>query len=1156
MKQNLRLFMLTLLCAVFSNVWGQEVTIASFSPSNTDGWTITNAEYASAGGGYYKLFSGASIVSPDIDWSQYTDITITISARKYNGPNETQGKISVSQGETELASYSPSSTSIVASGALDIEPEDGPITISCPGASDSKGCGVQSITIKGKSDKSPIATLNSISPEALTVGETGSFTLSANFAEGATYTVEWSSNNSTILSVNENGSYEALSAGTANVTVTVKPNDTNSYLEASKSFAVTVNAAPVTFDFPWSEDFSSNSLEGYTVANGGTNTKLYNENNAGGEAPELLLSNSGGKFEVTIKLNGNYGAMTLTFKANNDRVTVAATGGTLGDVSFSNKSYTIPVTVEEGTETLKLTFSNTTTNNVRVDDFKLEKSKAKPGIYFAEESVTVQPNDTEFTGLTLNNPNHLTVTYSSSDVSLASVNETTGVVTIGENEGIVIITATFAGDEEFEAGTASYTINIGEEKGTLERPYTVAEARAAIDANTGVTGVYATGIVSKIVTKYNSQYGNISYNISADGLTSGDQLQAYRGKSYNGANFTSEDDIQVGDVVVVYGNLIKYNTTYEFAEGNQLVSLFREPSVLVNTTEVNVEAEGGDGTITVTYKNFEDTEIEADIAFYAADGETSSTYDWVTASIDSDNNNVSYTVAANSGEARTAYLKVYALDGKGDNVFSDLITITQSAAPKSYTLTITPNDNAEIFAFYEDNQTETIISGSEVQEGSNILLSIAVNSGYRLTALNVVDTENNVINLTDNNDETYTFTMPSSNVTISCTVEEQVITTGGFELVTDASTLMAGQEIILVGNNGSTYMAMSTTQKSNNRESIEVTLNSDGTITPSSSVQIITLEGRAPEENDANTGWYLNVADHYLYAPSTSNNHMKTTEDDVKNKTSRIVTLSIDQNGLATIKADQSNKNLLAVNFGSSKVFSFYSNTNTNTPILLPYIYRRPGATETVTFAQAAEGYSTLYYGEENLQIAAKTKAYTYNVGDDGNSVETEYENVIPKGSAVVVELEDKDMLKAGDYPVTFYRLEETTETAHTDNMLYGFDEDGNMTVGPDETKEYLFYSLSLNKKKEKGSIGFYWNQPDGAAFEMPAHRAYLAVEKTDANQGVSVFTFDGMGTGINGIYTNGLPADGVYTLTGVRVNSECLQKGIYIVNGKKVVIK
>jgi len=123
---------------------------------------------------------------------------------------------------------------------------------------------------------------------------------------------------------------------------------------------------------------------------------------------------------------------------------------------------------------------------------------------------------------------------------------------------------------------------VGEATITIANIYTVAQARAAIDAGTGVTGVYATGIVSEIVTPYSSTYHNISYNISSDGLTTSDQLQAFRGKSYNGANFISEDDIQVGDIVIVYGDLTKYKETYEFEADNQLVSLVRKYSVTYN----------------------------------------------------------------------------------------------------------------------------------------------------------------------------------------------------------------------------------------------------------------------------------------------------------------------------------------------------------------------------------------------------------------------------------------------------------------------------------------------------------------------------------------------------------------------------------------------
>ena len=121
-----------------------------------------------------------------------------------------------------------------------------------------------------------------------------------------------------------------------------------------------------------------------------------------------------------------------------------------------------------------------------------------------------------------------------------------------------------------------YDITIKAIANEEESPYTVTEAREIIDAVGETTvDVYVQGIVSKIVTAYNSEYGNISYNISEDGKTTSAQLQAYRGKSYNGDKFTSADDIQVDDKVVVKGKLKKYDTTYEFAQDNQLVSIVK-----------------------------------------------------------------------------------------------------------------------------------------------------------------------------------------------------------------------------------------------------------------------------------------------------------------------------------------------------------------------------------------------------------------------------------------------------------------------------------------------------------------------------------------------------------------------------------------------------
>lgn len=232
MKQiYLKSLFLSLLMIVVGNVCAsaEEETIASFTASTynsgtTNGWTVSNANYATAGGGYYQLtYSNASIVTPSINWSEYSDITITIYARKFGGPDETQGKISVSQGETELASYSPSGTSIAASSALSISPVDGSITISCPGASGNKGCGVKEIVIKGTpvvSNKTLTGLMISGYPTEFYVGD--EFT----FGEEGTVTAVYDDNSTKVVTSKATFTgYDMNTAGIQTVTVSYTEGD-------------------------------------------------------------------------------------------------------------------------------------------------------------------------------------------------------------------------------------------------------------------------------------------------------------------------------------------------------------------------------------------------------------------------------------------------------------------------------------------------------------------------------------------------------------------------------------------------------------------------------------------------------------------------------------------------------------------------------------------------------------------------------------------------------------------------------------------------------------------------------------------------------------------------------------------------------------------
>ena len=123
-------------------------------------------------------------------------------------------------------------------------------------------------------------------------------------------------------------------------------------------------------------------------------------------------------------------------------------------------------------------------------------------------------------------------------------------------------------------GTGDLPDGTGE--GTLESPYDAAKATkvasALADGETKA-GVYVKGIVKEIKDVSGiAQYGNISYYITdADGAA---KFYVFRGKYLDNAKFTSEDQLKVGDEVVVYGDLINYmGNTPELAQGNYIVSL-------------------------------------------------------------------------------------------------------------------------------------------------------------------------------------------------------------------------------------------------------------------------------------------------------------------------------------------------------------------------------------------------------------------------------------------------------------------------------------------------------------------------------------------------------------------------------------------------------
>ena len=167
-------------------------------------------------------------------------------------------------------------------------------------------------------------------------------------------------------------------------------------------------------------------------------------------------------------------------------------------------------------------------------------------------------------------------------------------------------------DNTSNVATATYTFVDPTAPGSENNPYTVAQARAAVDAGAGITGVYATGIVSAIPNAWSTQFNNITFNM-VDAEGDEDFLQAFRCVSTANVNAS---EVAIGDIVIVYGNLTLYNnTTYEFAQGCQLVSLIHSGAFVAAPT-----FSPAGGTYTETQTVTISCETEGTTIYYTTDG--------------------------------------------------------------------------------------------------------------------------------------------------------------------------------------------------------------------------------------------------------------------------------------------------------------------------------------------------------------------------------------------------------------------------------------------------------------------------------------------------------------------------------------------------------
>ena len=249
------------------------------------------------------------------------------------------------------------------------------------------------------------------------IGEDNTFpTLSNEYK----VTVTYSSSDTDVATIDSDGNITLLSAGTTSIMASSAA--TSTYSAGSASYALTVTKAG---------DGISWSASACTVTYGDEDTYSF---------PTL----------------SNPGSQSITYTSSNEYVATIAEDGTITIVAEGETTITATAEANDAYESASASYTLT-----------VEGDLESAGLSWSETAYTATLASSENSFPELSNPNGLTVTYSSSDETVATIDASSGEITLVA-EGTVAIIATSAADDTYAAGSASYTLKVVKQTVTLE----------------------------------------------------------------------------------------------------------------------------------------------------------------------------------------------------------------------------------------------------------------------------------------------------------------------------------------------------------------------------------------------------------------------------------------------------------------------------------------------------------------------------------------------------------------------------------------------------------------------------------------------------------------------------------------------------------------
>lgn len=882
-------------------------------------------------------------------------------------------------------------------------------------------------------------------------------------------------------------------------------------------------------------------------------------------------------------------------------------GGTSGDASFTNNQTNwvfepksdgkIWIRVYAESMSRAILYRNTPTfqhyatnneNNTGYGSVYLYKkyesdgpTKTTPTLSFSPATYNYTMGET-FSAPELSNPQGVTVSYSSSVTSVADFEE--GKLTI-KAPGTTTITASFAGNETYNPNSASYTLNVAAAPlSTMDDIYAKAKevGTTVTDVTIKFNNWVVTGVSGSSTFLTDGSKGLIIYG-SSTGFSAGDVLSGTVNcqlNLYNGAaNVRELKSNTTGLTVTTDGSVEPITVATSELSGAHSGVLLKYTNMTYNSNDKTLS----DGSNTIT--------------------PYTSLYNYGTTFINGKKYDVTgvYTLFYNNSTN-----EILPRSAEDIKLVEEL---------NSYAVTILPSENGTLTI----KDGETIIKdGDKVAEGTTLTIECTPtdaenyrykNWQYKAEGMDAFATRTT----------TFTYTMPSANVqfkanfeliptyTINWSVNGVIVKTD--ENVKQGAALTAPEVSAI---NGKNFIGWVTTPivasdatpayvdpaTPNTAEPKEITYyavfatvsGSDGTTTSTLSIENYATAHEWKTENKYLTATFGNITANI----STTGTGTNSGKYYVKNQTITEDTWRIYQSESGSITLTSSNGNIksVIVNYfkkesgsGDNKKYPTFlydgneveSGAKTTLDnasatftvggdggniqihsIIVEYANGSAGHSDFTTlpnggmFTVSAGGYDTpteayyaTYYTDHCVTVPEGCEAASVNVHD--NKMYLSYTwtagSVIPANTGIII--------KANAHGIYTYPIgaeDDATDVEGT-NYLYGSTTAGT-TTAPEEGN-YKFYKLA----KSGDYVGFYYGAAEGAAFNSGANKAYLAVPANVAAN-IKGFAFSDAddATAIFDVANDDNTEQTIYNLNGQRVNKA--KKGIYIVNGKKVMFK